>query len=91
MTDNPRLIWNNAELDDPANLESGQKNDLYGLLIKHLKNLVQERDKFAHQIVEISLASPSVTEDHGITPEHNHFALKVSEFKAKVRKLNQQL
>lgn len=92
VTDNPKLIWSSQELDDPLALDEAQRNDLYCLLVRHLKTLVQERDQFSHQIVEITLASPSATQEtNGITPERNHLALEVSEFKAKVRKLNQQL
>ena len=91
VTDNPERIWN-KDLDDPMGLEDSQRNHLYQLLVKHLRLLVQERDQFSHQIVEITLASPSATQEtNGITPERNHLALEVSEFKAKVRKLNQQL
>ena len=93
VTDNPKLIWNSPELDDPCNLDENQRSQIYSLLVRHLKTLVQERDHFSHQIVEITLASPSATgqETNGITPERNHLALEISEFKAKVRKLNQQL
>ena len=84
-------IWN-KDLDDPQELKDSQWTDLYQLLVKHLRNLVLERDQFSHQIVEITLASPSATQEtNGITPEKNHLALEVSEFKAKVRKLNQCL
>ena len=79
-------------MDDPQELKDSQWTDLYQLLVKHLRNLVLERDQFSHQIVEITLASPSATQEtNGITPEKNHLALEVSEFKAKVRKLNQCL
>ena len=91
---NPKLIWSATKLDDPSALEAGlQRDDLYLLLVTHLKTLVKQRDQFSHQIVEITLASPSATgqETNGITPERNHLALEVSEFKAKVRKLNQAL
>ena len=94
MTENPKLIWSSQELDDPDRINSeAQKTQLYSLLVEHLKTLVRERDHFSHQIVEITLASPSATgqETNGITPERNHLALEISEFKAKVRKLNQQL
>ena len=80
-------------MDEPDQIASEtQKKQLYTLLVGHLKTLVQERDHFSHQIVEITLASPSATQEtNGITPEKNHLALEVSEFKAKVRKLNQCL
>lgn len=91
VTDNPKLIWT-RDLEDPASMTDGQRNDLYSLLVHHLKTLVKERDNFSHQIVEITLASPSATQETmGITPERNHLALEISEFKAKLRKLNQQL
>lgn len=91
VTDNPQLIWS-SELDNPENVADGQKGDLYSVLVHHLKTLVRERDSFAHKIVEITLASPSATQETmGITPERNHLALEVSEYKAKIRKLNQQL
>jgi len=94
VTDNPKLIWSSQELDEPDQIASEtQKKQLYTLLVGHLKTLVQERDHFSHQIVEITLASPSATgqETNGITPERNHLALEISEFKAKLRKINQQL
>jgi hypothetical protein len=57
--------------------------------------------QYASRVVEISIASPSGHEDGdegrggggggGLTPEKNHLALEVSESKAKIRKLNQQL
>ena len=92
VTDNPQLIWS-SENDNPDEvLDESQRNDLYKLLVSHLKQLTKERDAFSHQIVEITLASPSATQEtNGITPERNHLALEISEFKAKVRKLNQQL
>ena len=91
VTDNPKLIWS-SDLDFPPDDEN-QKNNLYKLLVTHLKQLTKERDAFSHQIVEITLASPSASGQvtNGITPERNHLALEISEFKAKVRKLNQQL
>ena len=88
------MIWSSQELDEPDQIASEtQKKQLYTLLVGHLKTLVQERDHFSHQIVEITLASPSATgqETNGITPERNHLALEISEFKAKLRKINQQL
>ncbi len=92
VTDNPKLIWNHADLDNPDELEDGQRNDLYVQLIGHLKMLVKERDTFAHRVVEITLASPSETQETmGITPERSHLALEISEYKAKLRKLSQQL
>merc|ERR1712141_165450 len=80
VTDNPDRIWN-KDLNDPLEMEESQRNQLYTLLVQHLEHLVQERDQFSHQIVEITLASPSATQEtNGITPERNHLALEVSEF-----------
>ena len=101
ITENPRKIWS-SELDDPTKLDSeSQKNDLYTILVAHLKRLCRERDAFAHKVVEITLASPirNGTGDHGsdnggesyLSPEKNHLALEVAESKAKIRKLNQLL
>ena len=92
VTDNPKLIWS-SELDSTELLDETQRNNLYKLLVSHLKQLTKERDAFSHQIVEITLASPSASgqDTNGITPERNHLALEIPEFKAKVRKLNQQL
>ena len=75
-------------------MDPQEKDRLFLMLVDHLKTLVQERDKFAHKVVEISLASPK-NNGHdnmeSLSPEKNHLALEVSEFKAKIRKLNQQL
>lgn len=74
-------------------MDPAEKEKLFLMLVQHLKTLVQERDKFAHKVVEISLASPKTANDNmeSLSPEKNHLALEVSEFKAKIRKLNQQL
>ena len=63
-----------------------------------MKKLVQDRDSFAHHIVEITLTTSSSGQDSAqnresskITPERNHLAFELSEYKAKVRKLNSQL
>ena len=80
---------------------------MYALLVRHLKRLVRERDDYAHRVVEMAIAGPSTSVvrgvgdgaeeaagasgSSGLTPEKNHLALEVSESKAKIRKLKQQL
>jgi len=101
VTDNPNKIWNCNELDNPKRLDEAMRDDLYSVLIRHLKRLVRERDDFAHRVVEITIASPQPSEAvaggggggavGGLTPEKNHLALEVAESKAKIRRLNQQL
>ena len=79
----------------------------YVLLVNHLRTLVQQRDEFAHKMITTTLqlsdeksqnlnrnvASAKIASLSGtaITPESNHMALEVSEFKAQIRKLKQQL
>ena len=86
-------------MDNPKRLDDAMRDDLYTVLIHHLKRLVRERDDFAHRVVEITIASPQPSEAAaggggavgGLTPEKNHLALEVAESKAKIRRLNQQL
>ena len=87
-------------MDNPTRLDDAMRDDLYTVLIRHLKRLVRERDDFAHRVVEITIASPQPSEAAGgggggavggLTPEKNHLALEVAESKAKIRRLNQQL
>ncbi len=76
-----------------------QRDNLYVILVNHIKQLVHDRDTFAHHIVEMTLTHSTACADAAnasrdaskITPERNHLALEISEYKAKVRKLNQQL
>jgi hypothetical protein len=90
----PKLIHN----IDPR-LDPDQKDNLYSVLVKHVNQLVHDRDVFAHHIVEMRLTNATTAADavsasrdaSKITPERNHLALEISEYKAKVRKLNQQL
>ena len=56
MTDNPECIWS-ADLNDPTRLEPQQKDSLYLILVNHMKQLVQDRDTFAHHIVEMTLTT----------------------------------
>ena len=96
MTENPQKIWP-VELNSPKSINPRLKDDYYEVLVRHMKRLVKERDGFAHQIVDISLQSPNLDgkgggdSTGGLTPEKNHMALEVSESKAKIRRLNQQL
>jgi hypothetical protein len=46
VTDNPEKIWNSTEYDSPSRiLDPDTKDDMYSLLVKHLKRLVRERDQ----------------------------------------------
>ena len=98
MTDNPKCIWSD-DLNDPGRLPQEQRDNLYLILVNHVKQLVHDRDSYAHHIVEMTLSTSSSCADANgatrdaskITPERNHLALEISEYKAKVRKLNQQL
>ena len=107
VTDNPEKIWP-SELDDPQRFDSEQRDDLYKVLVRHVKRLTRERDSLAHKVVEITLASPDEErgqadggnegskaigggQDQSLSPEKSHLALEASEYKAKIRKLNQQL
>ncbi len=98
MTDNPECIWS-TDLNDPGRLDPQQKDNLYVVLVNHMKQLIQDRDYFAHHIVEMTISNSSTAQESAIaaqnsskiTPERNHLALEISEYKAKVRKLNQQL
>ena len=38
------------------------RDDLYSVLIRHLKRLVRQRDDLAHRVVEITIASPQPSE-----------------------------
>ena len=100
VTDNPDKIWP-QELDDPKTIsDASHKDDLYKVLVRHVKRLAKERDSLAHKVVEITLASPEGQNDGQkdeaaaedmLSPEKNHLALEASEYKAKIRKLKQQL
>ena len=85
-------------MDNPKRLDDAMRDDLYSVLIRHLKRLVRERDDYAHRVTEITIASPSETAvgnvggaGGGLSPEKNHLALEIAESKAKIRRLNQQL
>lgn len=51
VTENPNHVWS-SDLDDPTQLNITQKDDLYVVLVKHLKKLVEDRDAFAHQVIQ---------------------------------------
>lgn len=79
----------------------------------YFRNLVQQRDDFAHKMISANLYKSkgstdkqkmdfanngtteisvlNATSDSTITPESNHIALELSELKAQIRKLKQQL
>ena len=65
----------------------------------HFRELVHQRDDFANKWVSASLQKALPTQKENtqspsrttITPESNHIALEVSELKAQIRKLKQQL
>ena len=87
-------------MDNPKRLDDAMRDDLYSVLIRHLKRLVRERDDYAHRVTEITIASPQPSETAvgnvggavgGLSPEKNHLALEIAESKAKIRRLNQQL
>ena len=105
MTDNPARIWP-VDLCNPDEIsDSSKKDEMYALLIRHLKTLVQERDKLTNEVVDLTIkaaasldcqtgsnggsASPNAA--NGIVRERNHLALEVSELKAKIRALNQEM
>lgn len=91
VTENPKNIWS-SELDNPKVLKADQKDDLYSVLVSHVKRVVRERDDYASKVIQISLNSPKENgDDDSLSPEKNHLALEVAESKAKIRKLNQQL
>ena len=52
VTDNPKLIWSSEYDDGQTVMDESQRNDLYKLLVSHLKQLTKERDAFSHQIVD---------------------------------------
>ena len=67
---------------------------------------MQQRDEFAHKMISANLnqskvatnkektnnsTSLNAVSESNITPESNHIALEVSELKAQIRKLKQQL
>ena len=96
-------IWS-AELNDPARLPEKQRNELYGLLVKHLRTLVCQRDDSSQRLLEERLASKQqgsnnsssssssrLLSSENLTPEKNHSALEIAECKAKIRKANQEL
>ena len=63
VTENPDHVWS-SEYDDPSRLPADKSvGDLYTVLVRHVKRVVTERDKFAHRVVEISLASPAGKDD----------------------------
>ena len=82
-------------------------------MYENFRNLVNQRDEFAHRMVSANLFQSKVSSNldrpdfvnnsalhnsiltgssgSNITPESNHIALEVSELKAQIRKLKQQL
>ena len=92
VTENPNTIWH-SDLDDPKRIDPSMKDELYCILVNNIKRVVCERDVFSHQVVEKTIAlEKRKAEDHSeLSPEKNHLALELSEFKAKFRKLNHQL
>ena len=44
------------------------RDDLYSVLIRHLKRLVRQRDDLAHRVVEITIASPQSSEVTAYNP-----------------------
>lgn len=108
VRNNPEWVWT-EEISRPDSgelLSQEQINQHYVLLVNHLRNLVQQRDEFAHKMISANLnqskvatnkektnnlTSLNAVSESNITPESNHIALEVSELKAQIRKLKQQL
>lgn len=106
VTDNPNRVWPD-ELCHPADISDiHRKDELYTLLISHLKTLVQERDQLSNQVVDITLkhkeevasvaaasASAATASSTSTSAEwrERKMTLEVSELKAKLRGLNQDL
>ena len=95
VTENPLKIWP-SDLCDPDKFpDENKKDEMYTLLIQHLRMLVQERDKLSDQLIEMTLKQHEAPLDgssaNTITRERNHLALEVSELKAKIRGMNQEV
>lgn len=115
VRNNPEWVWTeDISRPDSGELHSQEQvNQHYLLLVNHLRNLVQQRDEFAHMMISANLykskhsidkqkvdvanngsagaSTSNAISDSTITPESNHIALELSELKAQIRKLKQQL
>ena len=98
VTENPDKIWP-SELDDPSCLRDDVRDQMYRLLVRRVKALAEQRDVAQRGLIEAELtareeaaaARRGASSKGDLSPEKSHLALEASEFKAKIRKLQQQL
>ena len=120
VTENPRMIWPPDLINPDEVPDQVRKDEMYALLVRHLRTLVGERDKLQGEVVDLTLKagmvqaeaaaaaaavsainrdntdssgndSKVISSNNAIVRERNHLALEVSELKAKIRGLNQEM
>jgi len=94
VTDNPNLVWN-MDLNNPTSMGESQRDMMYQVLVDHASRLVKERDELNDELsglqLEVGMKSSSSTDGEQLTTASNHAMVEVAEYKAKLRKLRQQL
>jgi len=92
VTEDPAIVWNKA-LNDPGSLGEHQRDDLYTVLVEHTNRLVQERAELAKEVSHLQAATGSIGKEGGdkLTAATSNAMVEVAEYKAKLRKLRQQV
>jgi len=94
VTEDPAIVWNKA-LNDPGSLGEHQRDDLYTILVEHTNRLVGERTELAREVLALQSASVSNGKEGGegdkLTAASSNAMVEVAEYKAKLRKLRQQV
>jgi len=94
VTDNPNLVWN-KDFNNPTTMGESQRDVMYQVLVEHATRLIKERDELNEQLstllLEVGVKSPHVADGEQLTTASNHAMVEVAEYKAKARRLRQQL